>query len=329
MALSWRLVLAATIGSSTAYAQPETTIPPDVPLVIVDPPSTFDLDRLHSALETYLPNAQVKLLLSSEPSSKSCEDTLAAATEANSSVGLWLHWAESGAVLEMVGQQGCSAVTTSVVDVPAEQPTFVYRVVALKVASLLQEMPPHSVRTTDPRRGPIDRAPYLPTPRVLSVGASGIASADAEGRVFLASLGAWIGRQWIVGGDLRVSLARDVTAAGGTGSARELGAFVGVRRHLVERASWAIDATAEVGVVGVYGSATRSGGSDAMSDTTWTAAAALAPSARFALVGPLAITVGPTLELLARPVDYSLGVSPLYHASRVRLRGDIHVELSF
>ena len=66
-----------------------------------------------------------------------------------------------------------------------------------------------------------------------------------------------------------------------------------------------------------------------MTDDVWTPALALAPRIRFAVVGPLAIGLGPTLELAARPVELDLGVSPLYHADRVRLRADVHVELAF
>jgi hypothetical protein len=66
-----------------------------------------------------------------------------------------------------------------------------------------------------------------------------------------------------------------------------------------------------------------------MSADVWTPAVALAPWIQFAVVGPLSLALGPTLEIAARPVELDLGVSPLYHAGRVRLRGDVHVELAF
>jgi hypothetical protein len=321
-------VLGAIVGSSIAAAQPAPA--PVVPLLVIDAPSTFDLVRLANALDTYVPNAKLAVTATS---ASGCEQALAAARTANSPIGLWLHWTvDGGLVIERVGEAGCSAVESSTVDVP--QPAFVYRVVALKIASLVHELPvptqpaapkivPEIIATNAPSETP-------PSPwRAIDLGASGIADTGAADRVYFASAGAWFGRTWALGGDVRVSFAHDASGPGGDGSARVFGAFVGVRYAIVDRGVWAIDVSAELGASGVHGSATRTGTSSSMTDDVWTPAAALAPRIRFAVVGPLAIAVGPTLELQARPVELDLGVSPLYHAGRVRLRADVHVELTF
>jgi hypothetical protein len=330
-------VLGAIVGSSIAAAQP--TPAPTVPLLVIDAPSTFELARLANALDTYVPNAKlaVTAMSSGTEPPPGCEQALAAARTANSPIGLWLHWTvDGGLVIERVGEAGCSAVESSTVDVPPAQPAFVYRVVALKIASLVRELPvPQQLQAPTQRPAPEIAATNAtsetsPSPwRAIDLGASGIADTGAADRVYFASAGAWFGRTWALGGDVRVSFAHDASGPGGDGSARVFGAFAGVRRTIVDRDVWAIDVSAELGVIGVHGSATRTGTSSAMTDDVWTPAAALAPRIRFAVVGPVAIAFGPTLELQARPVELDLGVSPLYHAGRVRLRADVHIELAF
>jgi hypothetical protein len=332
---TWLLVLGAIVGSSIAAAQPAPAPAHTVPLLVIDAPSTFDLTRLANALDTYVPNVTLAVTAASAGTQPSCDAALAAARAANSQVRLWLHWTADGTlVIERVGEAGCTAIESSTVEVPPEQPAFVYRVVALKVASLVRELPapapppapPQPVTTITTTTSAVPTSPW----RAIDLGASAIASTAAADRVYVASAGAWFGRTWLLGGDLQLGLARDATGAGGDGSVRELGAFVGVRRAIVDRGTWSIDVTAELGVIGVYGSATRTpSATSAMSDDVWTPAAALAPWIRFAVVGPLAIAVGVTLELQARPVELDLGVSPLYPADRFRLRGDVHIELAF
>lgn len=335
-------MLGAIVGSSIAAAQPAPapTVPLVVPLLVIDAPSTFELGRLANALDTYVPNAKLALtamLASGTEPSPGCEQALAAARTAHSPIGLWLHWTvDGGLVIERVGEAGCSAVESSTVAVPPAQPTFVYRVVALKVASLVHDLPvPQQPRAPTQRPIPeiaATNATSGTSPllwRAIDLGASGIADTSPADRVYFASAGAWFGHTWALGGDVRVSFAHDASGPGGDGSARVFGAFVGVRRAIVDRGMWAIDASAELGVIGVIGSATRTGTASTMTDDVWTPAAALAPRIRFAVVGPVAVAVGPTLELQARPVELDLGVSPLYHAGRVRLRADVHVELAF
>ena len=331
---SWWLVLGAISGSAIAIAEPAPA--PTVPLLVIGPPPTFELGRLDNALDTYVPNATLAV---TAMAASGCEEALAAARAAHSPIGFWLHWTTDGAiVIERVGEAGCSAIESSTVDVPPEQPAFVYRVVALKVASLVRELPvppptaacparPTGHRPIAPPSAPI--APRSPW-RAIDLGASGIADTAAADRLYFASAGAWFGRTWLLGGDVRVGLAHDATGPGGHGSARGFGAFAGVRRAIVERRAWSIYVALELGVIGVHASATRApSATSAMSDDVWTPAAALAPWIRFALVGPLALALGPTLELQARPVELDLGVSPLYHAARVQLRGDVHAELAF
>ena len=322
-------MLGAIVGSSIAAAQPA---PATVPLIVIDPPSTFELARLENALDTYVPNAKLAV---TTIATGGCDEALAAARAANSPIGFWLHWTADGAVaIERVGEAGCSAIESSTVDVPSEQPAFVYRVVALKVASLVHELPmPPPPPPPAPRPVVVMNAntttPPSPLFRVIDLGASGIADPAAADRVYFASAGAWFGRTWAVGGDVRVSLAHDATGSGGLGSARVFGAFAGIRHAIVGRPAWSIDVALELGAIGVIGDATRTNMASAMTADVWTPAAALAPRIRFAVFGPLAIALGPTLELQARPVELELGNSALYHAGRVQARGDVQVELAF
>ena len=92
MRFSWRLVLGAIVGSSIAAAQPA---PATVPLIAIDPPSTFELARLENALDTYVPNAKLAV---TTIATGGCDEALAAARAANSPIGFWLHWTADGAV---------------------------------------------------------------------------------------------------------------------------------------------------------------------------------------------------------------------------------------
>ena len=337
---SWLAVIGAIAGSSVATAQPaaQPAAAPAVPLLVIGAPRTFDLARLTSALDTYVPNARLVVTamaasVSGAPSG--CHDAMAAARAAGSPVALWLRWSSDGAiVIERAGAAGCAASESSTVDVPPEQPAFVYRVVALKVASLVRELPAPA------QPPPLTPAPPVPPPsarpeptrlpsRAIDLGMSGIADTAAASRSYFASAGAWFGHPWALGGEVRISLAHDATGPGGDGSARAFGAFAGVRRALVERPAWSIDVALEVGAIGVHAAATRTNQASAMSADVWTPAAALAPRLRVAVVGPLWLTLGPTLEILARPVELDLGVSQLYDAGGLRLRGDLNAELAF
>ncbi len=335
MRCSWLVVLGASVGSSIAAAQPAPA--PIVPLLVIDAPDTFELARLASALDTYVPNA--KLVVTAMPGSGTaappgCDEAMASARAAGSPIGLWLHWTSDGViVIERAGAAGCAAIESSTVEVPPEQSAFVYRVVALKVASLVRELPvpppappaPAPPRVIAPGPPSVSRSPR----RAIELGASGIADTAAASRGYSASAGAWFGHPWALGGDVRVSLARDATSPGGDGSARAFGVFAGVRRAIALRRAWSIDVALEVGAIGVHGAATRTNLASAMTADVWTPAAALAPRIRLAVVGPLALTLGPTLEVLTRSVELDLGVSSLYDAGRVQLRGDIYAELAF
>jgi hypothetical protein len=329
-------VLGAIIGSTIASAQPAPA--PTVPLLVIGAPSTFELARLESALDTYVPNAKLvvtAISASGTDAPPGCDEAMAAAHAAGSTIALWLHWTADGViVIERVGAAGCAAVESSNVDVPPDQPAFVYRVIALKVASLVRELPvppPPPAPVAAPPAVVAPAQPQLPSApwRAIDLGASGIAETAAASRTYAASAGAWFGGTWALGGDVRVSLARDATGPGGQGSAQELGAFAGARRAIVDGRGWSIDVALELGAIGVHGAATRTNMASAGTANVWTPAAAIAPRIRFAIVGPLALVVGPTLEVLARPVELDLGVSPLYDADRVRLRGDIYAELAF
>ena len=329
MRCSWRLVLGVIVGSTIAAAQPAPAPAPTVPLLVIGAPSTFELARLASALDTYVPNATLAVTSSIDAG---CDEALAGARAVQSPIGLWLHWTAEGAiVIERVGAAGCAAIESSTVEVPPEQPSFVYRVIALKVASLVRELPvPPPTVPPPPRIIVAPPRPPSPSPwRAIDVGASGIANTAAESRGYFASAGAWFGRNWMLGGDVRVGLARDATGMGGQGSARAFGAFAGVRHAIIDSRAWSIDMALEVGAIGVHGAATRTDAASAMTADVWTPAVALAPRIRFGVVGPLAIALGPTLELLARPVELDLGVSPLYQADRVRLRVELQAEITF
>lgn len=343
-------------GASEAVAEAVT-----VPLLLVEPPADFDPVRFGTALETYVPNARIatRAQAAATPAAL-CAEAQAAARTVGSPVALWARWTGGTMVIERVGEAGCGAIESSVVDVVADR-AFVYRVAALKVASLVRDVPARVVPDPSGASAPPNDSVGLPNDRsdepndrsdepsdrsdepndrsgepndrsavrAVELGVSGIASTEAADRVALACVGGWFGRGWIVGGTVMVGGAEGEAGPGGSGSARVLGGFVGGRRTLVRAPRWQLEVTAEVGVLTVGAVATRTGADVDMSSRVWTPAAALAPRVRLPVAGPLAVALGPTLEASSRAVRLSLGDTPLYNASRLRLRWDVRAEVRF
>ncbi len=310
---------------------------PRVPVLVVDPPAGFDVAKLETALETYVTNAQLVVLPhAAAPDPAMCADAVAQAHALASPTGLWVRWTEGHLVIAMVGEAGCGASESSTVDVPADQPAFVYRVAALKLGSMLRGLaiapppsdPPPVIAPALLAR-PIPPAPVAPLARSIELGASGVASAQADERIYAASAGAWIGRAWSVGAMVSLGAAREAESVAGAGTARMFGALVAARRTLAGNPRWGLDLEAGAGIAAVWSSADRSDGQAAMSDHAVTPVLALAPRLRLAVAGPLGVSLGPTLEVAARSVRFSLGDTPLYHASLVRLRWDLRAQIWF
>ena len=335
------------LGVSVAQAEPAT-----VPLLLIDPPAGFDAARFATALETYVPSARVVVSVSARAGADPaaiCAEVQAAAAGAGALIALWARWTDGGLVIERVGAAGCEAVDRSVVDVASEQQAFVYRVAALKVASLVRDLAEaapvaEAAEPVAPPPEPDERGALAASDgddvvrggvvaaepaRVLELGASGIASTRAADRVTLASLGGWVGGAWRFGGTAMISDAHEQAGPGGQGRVRVFGGFAGTRRVLARGPWWRFEVTAELGVLHVRSEATRTGGAPAMSAQVWTPAAAVAPRLGLPLAGPLGLALGPTVEASTRAVRLTLGDTPLYNASRVRLRWDVRAELRF
>jgi len=307
---------------------------PQVPVLIIDAPPTFDLGRFATALETYVPNVQIATVPhAAAPDEVVCADALAQARAIASPIGLWVRWVDGAMVIAMVPEAGCGAVESSTVEVPADQPTFVYRVAALKLGSMLRGLPVVPPPVAPPPVVIVPSVPVTPPPaaldRSIEIGATGIASTSAADRVYLASAGAWIGRAWSIGASFSISASRDAESAAGAGTARLFGVLGGVRRTLTHGERWALDLEAGVGVVAVWSSADRSDGQPAMSDHAITPIASLAPRLRLAVAGPIGLSLGPTLDVAPRSVRFSLGDTPLYHAGMARLRWDVRAQIWF
>jgi hypothetical protein len=347
-----RLSLAIVVG--VASISPAHAAPVRVPMQLVAPPPTFDASRFGTSLETYVTNAVVVVSpRAAAADDVVCADAIAQAHAASAPVALWARWvapsdaspappmAPTMTVSMVTVEKGCAEIDSSTVDVPPDQPDFVYRVAALKIASLLRVLPESSVGQPtgiDPRLVPGDKnvpavvtpAPVPARPRhTIEVGATGVASTTPAGRTLATSIGVWRGERFAFGGALFASMAHEATAAGGAGTARVFGVHGGVRLRAWARGRLAIIHEMDVGLASVWASADRSTGVEAMSETVWTPFVAIAPHLRIALAGPLHVTVGPTLDLAWRRVDLRVAEVPLYHAGVVRFRWDARVQLWF
>lgn len=329
-----RALVAGMLAAGIASAAP-----PEVPLVLVDAPPTFDAARLATSLETYVTNATVVTSAhGAGPDAALCADALAAARAGGVPVALWARWQGGTMIVALVRvEQGCAAAESSTVDVPPDQPEFVYRVAALKIASLLRVLPepaPDPV-PVDPVVAPppptVVARPHVPaaSARTVELGATGVASTEVAARTYAAVVSAWLGSRPAVGIAVLASAAHEATAAGGSGSARVAGALVGVRAPVWSRGRFVLVAELDAGVLAVWSSAARITGADAMSESALTPFVAVAPHVRVRLTDALHLTLGPTLDLSPRTVDLAVGEVPLYHAGVVRFRWDARAQIWF
>jgi hypothetical protein len=363
----WSIALVALVVALTSRDARAESV--RIPMMLVDAPNGFDTARFVTSLETYVTNAAVVVVpRAGGGDDVVCVDAVAAGRLAQVPVALWARWAsasnESGVsntsglsmTLSMVVvEKGCGAIESSAVDVTPDQPDFVYRVAALKVASLLRVLP--ETAPVEPTKGATDdstptvprsglawnsggarvAAPYYGT---IELGVTGVASAESAARTYALVASVWLkthfyatresprGTRFMVGLSLLASAAHEVESAGGSGSARLFGALVGGRMFFARSGRVALLADANMGVATVWSSADRSNGADAMSERVWTPIASLAPHVRFKVTLPFHITAGPTIDV-SRSIDLTLGDTPLYHASWLRFRWDIRAQLWF
>lgn len=346
------VVLMLLCGVAFAWPPPA---PRPVPILLVDPPPTFDRVRFDSSLQTYVTNAQ--LLPTPHAAATDdmiCNDAFSAARDARSPVAMWARWTDAGMTVFMVSvDKDCGVVESSTVDVPPDQPDFVYRVAALKIASLLRSLPEETGGHLDEPEAPARTSlawrdlPLRVPPTyygAVDLGVTGVASTEAAARTYALVASAWIKSRFYptyrgqgptrlsYGLGLLASAAHDADAAGGSGRARVFGAFGGLRIR-----AWgnerdgrlAVIGELDAGVLSVWASADRVTGADAMSETVWAPFVAVAPHLRIKIAGPLHVTVGPTLDLALRRVELSVGESALYRASLVRFRWDARAQLWF
>jgi len=305
---------------------------PPVPIALVDAPPAFDDARFVTAVETYVVDAHLAVVhLTAMTDDAVCAAILDGTP---SPVVLWARWTDGTLSLSMVTvDQGCGAATVSTVDVPPDQPTFVYRVAALKIASLLRALPAQ-VPVPEPVV-PIEvKPPAEPVQRsapehAVELGATGVASGEPAARTYALVASGWLGTRSSLGATVLASAAHEATAAGGSGRARVFGLLAGARRSFAHGGRVTLVGELDLGVLSVWSSADRTTGAAAMSEHTATPVAALAPHLRIQVAGPLHVIAGPTLEIASRPILLTLGDTPLYHASFVRFRWDVRAQLWF
>jgi len=339
-------VIAMVVGIAI-FVRPADAAPARVPMVLVDPPPAFDTARFVTSLETYVTNAVIEAS-SRVPATDDivCAEVIAEARAAAVSVALWARWVDRTMTVSMVTvDKGCAAAESSTVDVPPEQPEFVYRVSALKIASLLRVLPETRVVVEDNPSGPEVGQARNPLPWSLGsrirptydgaveLGATGVASSESAARTFALVASAWVNTRshstrFSVGATLLASAAHEADAAGGSGRTRVFGASLGGRAILIRGERAALVGQLDLGVLSIWSSADRTTGASAMSETVWAPVVSLAPHVRIAVAGPLHVTLGPTLDL-SRPVLLTLGQTPLYQASWLRFRWDIRAQLWF
>ena len=313
---------------------------PTVPIALVDAPPSFEDARFVTALETYVTNARLSIVrLSAMTDDAVCAALIESTRAAPSPVVLWARWTHGTMSLSMVTvEHACGAVETSTVDVPPDQPAFIYRVAALKLASFLRVVPAAAPRPEapmpaklEPVRKPLPAVVTSAPEHAVELGAAGVASTESAARTYTLVASGWIGTRYSLGGTLLASVAHEANAPGGSGRARLFGALVGARRTFAHSGRFALVGEIDLGVVSVWSSAQRitTTATDAMSERVWTPLAAFAPHLRILLAGPLHVTVGPTLEIASRAVLLTLGDTPLYHASLVRFRWDVRAQIWF
>lgn len=306
---------------------------PRAPVLLVEPPATFDTARFATALETYVTNVRLEIAPHAAATDDVvCADAWAAAQSMAGPIGLWVRWTGDTIVVSMVTDAGCAAAQSTTVDAAPGDAAFVYRVAALKLASMVREVAP--VAPPEVRAPPVVIAPVIVPAadpglaRTIDVGATGVASGAEESRLYGLVASAWIGARWSAGVTLILGAANEATGLAGDGRARMFGALGGARLVLVERGRFALDAEVSVGGFGVHASADRMTGGTT-SETAWTPVASLAPRLRVAVAGPVSVTLGPTLDVSTRSVHLTLGETPLYQASLVRFRWDVRAQIWF
>ncbi len=337
IARAWVLVM---LLAGIASAEPAR-----VPMVLVDAPKGFDTARLSTSLETYVTNAVIVVApRAAAADDVVCADALAMARLASTPIALWARWTSPLSIaLSMASvDKGCAAIETSTVDVPPEQPDFVYRVAALKIASLVRVLPEASApavelvppTATTPEawseKPTIVRVPYW---AAIDLGVTGVASTASSARTYALAGSFWLQEpggwpRFSIGATLVASAAHEAEAAGGSGSARLFAALVGARARIAQSGRVAIIAELDAGIATVWSSAERSNGTPAMSERVWTPIATFAPHVRLGLTRRFHLALGPTLDV-SRAISLTLGDTLLYRASSVRFRWDIRAERWF
>ncbi|MGE0397650.1 MAG: hypothetical protein AB7T06_13095 [Kofleriaceae bacterium] len=361
-----RSVVLAVLLSGVAYAWPPSA-PRLVPMLLVDPPATFDRARFATSLETYVTNASVVPSPRGAASDEDiCNAAFSAARDVQSPVAMWARWSETGMTVSMVSidksderrtrsstegrakvdDKDCGVVESTTIDVPADQPDFVYRVAALKVASLLRSLPDETAEV--PAAPPREKLAWQERPLhvrrpsygAVDIGVTGVASTEAAARTYGLVASAWVKTRFhptwrgepetrfSVGVTLLASASHEADASGGTGSARLFGALLGGRARIARAGRLELVAEIDAGVASVWSSADRSNGAEAMSERVWTPIASLAPRLRVAVVRPFHVILGPSVDI-SRSISLALGQTPLYRASWLRFRWDIRAELWF
>jgi len=320
--------IAAVCVASTAQAQSE----PDVPLLVVgELPADFELARFASALDTYVVGARVTAApIASTDDANACARALERAITQASPIALWARWADDALVLSLVRVTGgCGAIAATTADVAPDQRQFIYRVAALKVASMVREAIAAAPVVEAPRRvapAPVVEASWA---TLVELGAAGDASTAESERRFFAVATARAGKLgWYVGPMIQASVPQSRDVPGASGRAFQLTALAAVGRTLLERAGWSLDADVGVGVAYVWSTGQRDGG-PAMEEQVWIPTASVAPRVRFDIASRVAITAGIGVDLALRTVRLTLGDMPLYEAGHVQLRWDLRAQLRF
>lgn len=325
--------IAALCAASSVAAQSQ----PDVPLLVVgDAPADFDLARLQTALETYVVGARlIPLPIGSVDDPGACAQALERAGAQRSPIAVWARWTGSSLALSIVRvARGCDATESTVVDVEPDQRQFIYRVAALKIASMVRE----TIGSLPPAEPPKPVVPVVARPvipieepwtRLVELGASGDASAAASERRYYAVATVRVGKHgWNVGPMVQASAPQSGDVPGGSGRAFQLAALAAVGRTLIGGTRWSLDADASLGVAYVWSTGQRDGG-PAMTAGIWVPIASLAPRLRFDVSAAFAITAGPGVDLAMRTVRLTLGDIPLYEAGHVQWRWDLRAQLRF
>jgi hypothetical protein len=284
-------------------------------------PASFDAERLKVAVMTYVADSQPQIT-TAPVGADPCAAARSLASTLQVPVAVWFGWSHDearGPVMTMAALPAgstCEAAATFAAPYDEQDAAYFYRVVALKLSSLLHEL------GTLPRPPPPQGAGPAPEPSLVPEVEMGLAATlapDAAARLMLGEIGGNVVRgPWALGlrGFISAPRRHDEAQAFAWGAAAQ------ARRSLVDiTADVTLEAEAGVGLQGLWGGA-RAG--ESAERRTHQVVLPLVSMAFLAAVrwAPVTLRLGPSIDGSWGDVSLDAAGAPLLHSPWVRLRAE-------